>query len=225
MKASTEINDQQLMDDLVAKLSAVNTEALVLLWEGNQEEGLSKLSTCFTLARALLAKHSSEGKGSVSRARSGYPSEVPIEGVINSIASTACKDNYFRLYRNSFTLEDSNSLPHLCAVLSYNMAIISHEFGMAKGSVSQLARAQQLYHEAAKLLPKLSCPLLELSICSNLGHLYSFLNDGNGVETCRLGLEEGLRSSGFRLQSGAAAFFTGSLKRALTYQSRLAAAA
>jgi hypothetical protein len=223
MKATIEKIDQQNMDALVGKLSGVNTEALVMLWEGNQDEGLSKLSTCFSLARALLAQRSSAGPA--SRLRSGYPSEVPIEGVINSIASTACEDNYFRMYRNSFTLEDSNSLPHLCAVLSYNMAIIAHEFGMAKGSVLQLYRARELYTEAANLLPRLSCPLLELAISSNLGHLCSFLNDGNGVEACRLGLEECLKSGRFRLQSEAAAFFISSLKRALTYQTRLAAAA
>lgn len=98
------------------------------------------------------------------------------------------------------------TLAQIAALLSYNLAVIHHENGLARGSISSLGRARYYYSQAARIAcgddysameslvfptllqgaivqSKLSRAFLE-SLWSNLGHVAAFLGDTICVDLC-----------------------------------------
>ena len=75
----------------------------------------------------------------------------------------------------------------LFGVILFNFALIYHMHGMESGKQKAIDKALSLYKFALKAL--LECPkeavealrIVELAICSNLGHIHAFVRDQEGT--------------------------------------------
>ena len=222
------------------KLKRFNTEALNLLLEGREEQAIMVLSHSLAWANAALSRDSDATQTTTQP----LLTEVSFDSVINTTDFSACRENFFRLYRNVFIVEDDAApcrLVELCAVMSFNLALTYQELGLAEGEVQILARARSLYHISLYYLShcRPAAPptnggefgmdfcTLELAAYNNLGHLYATLNDEDGIVICRQGLSMSLaRAQTREVDSGVkTTFFNESLILSDHHCSRLAPAA
>lgn len=91
------------------------------------------------------------------------------------------------------------------ALLAYNLGVIRHETGLARGVVTDLGRARVLYQSALQCLREEAAACshvvypapvrLVLALFSNLGHVAGYFQDYTCAEWCRDGLGETLNYS------------------------------
>lgn len=212
-------------------LTRLNSEALRLLWEGEEEHSIALLRICFTRAKDFLLIC----RPGNSKSQNTGLETVDFRCILNPDESTVCADNYFSLYRNVFTIETdqvSSALP-ICAAVSYNLALIHHESALQSGCLKQLCHARDSYEVSLSFvrqnkdsfLRQPGLEELELACYSNLGHLYSVFGDSNGIQDCRDGLQAALLENRWLQDPCLLDFFQRSLRLSRCHKVGIAAAA
>ena len=211
------------VEETVAQL---NQDALYLICEGNEEQAKQMLNDCLQQAKV----HSENVSNRPGCAPAPIPlSTVPLVGALGPEDDwEGYEGGYFKLYRFLFTLPttgtcpwDAHSFNAFCAVVSYNLAMIYHHEGIVEGEFASLASAHSLYtfcgnmlvatrHSSVRGLVELG-----LALTNNMGHLCSYLGDGELLIKCRRELE--VKLLGAQPDQGTAAFFRHSLSRAWGY--------
>uniref|UniRef100_A0A7S3KV70 KIF-binding protein n=1 Tax=Amphora coffeiformis TaxID=265554 RepID=A0A7S3KV70_9STRA len=208
-------------------LLEMNEEAIHLLYEGDAEEAISTLLSCLEGAREPFFQNSS------SEERTGLSAHleaIPLGGVLGSEDSIDDYEiEYFGFYRYAFTADKSRVVLSwgnqgwFCfrAAVAFNLALIYHHQGLVNADLPVLSQAVSMYHlgldfvELAKDLDDSGINNLRLALYNNLGHVYSFLGDGEGVKNCREGLQTELQKT--RPDCSTGAFFRRSLTSAREY--------
>ena len=214
-------------------LAQHNSQALLLLWEGREDEAMSVLRGSILRAKSLLT-------GTRTRQTNVRLEAISFQGVMNPDDHSICDDNFFAMYRHVFVVapESASSALPICAVSNYNLALLHHEAALDLGDDwEQLAYARSLYESSLSFVSSFkkeaffneeasSCLAeLELACYTNLGHLFALLGDAEGIFFCRAGLGMALESGRAHMKIASFAFFRRSLELASMYQGGTAAAA
>ena len=227
----------------MTKLLQMHTKALSFLWEGSEDDAVETLLRCLVYARNLFDQISPSSSESGDRS-SLSATEISVAEVISAeedYNKTASSNNCFSLYRFVYMIEmeeecscDRLTLRKISSFVSFNLAMIYHEMGLINGDLSCLAKARSLYIMSLGLIQQnrvdsQGCAtqgecVSEVVLHNNLGHLYSFFGDSNGIESSREKLEASLVASR-SLDEKVSEFFYNSLAMARSHAVRLAPAA
>ena len=124
------------------------------------------------------------------------------------------------------------------AIASFNLAVLCHDEGITYTDSRLLSQARLYYLKAWEYLKmlmggstKAATTTMELAICNNIGHIYAFTGDCDGILAAREALEVSLREQQRNHQvqtvnnDAAFTFFANSLARARAFVPSIAAAA
>lgn len=193
------------------EIIGMNTDAIGLMLEGQQDEALGLFQSALDKAQKCFDADLSELRGTSASTAYSCLFEVSMDEVIYPIDCTesASPDNCFRMYRQVFAIDDmqgSNNfiaLHKVLAVVAYNLGLIYHECGLACLNSEMLLRAQCLYNvsvaivESREVREKRDTSLIpfEMALYNNLGHLHGINDDRDGASTCLRHIKDMLEES------------------------------
>ena len=232
------INETMRSKEISENLPAMNTHAVSLVLEGRLADGLSWLHTCLDLA-AELDRIGSLPVSDVDQVNEEeILSPISLDEVVDSRdpSDRSSPDNCFIFFRNIFVLEGLNeiksqtSLMTVAQTMLFNLAVVYQELGLGSGDLKCLSESLRLYQLMldifSRVPSKAPLSLLEMSVYNNLGHLFAFFADKEGVLDMRSRLFDRLeRSECHSDHWGFKHFFRCSLVMCTQIQNDVAAAA
>ena len=209
------------MDEIV-------TQGMTLLMEGNVEDAVCKLLIGYHRHCESLAVTQEDIDNSLhAHGREELSFRVPAISLQNAVdveMEFVSNGNEFRLFDCGFVLEaDAVSIRSplgqvaLSAVIMYNIGVIFHLLGAFPCEEEDLAKAFFMYSKATETLQRYQLqgtPLeeLELAIYCNMGHVYSYMLDEKGMNSCRHEIRKRLnRLDASRIDPGNLQFFRDSI--------------
>lgn len=152
-----------------------------------------------------------EGTMTSSEWPDGHGSETDSE--TDSETEDESSATCFLFYKCAFLIEEDltelvwnrATLLTLSAMFTFNLAVIKHNMGLVDADLEELTGARNLYCLAMRFLstaktcypskPFIDATLLEAAVCNNLGHIFGFFGDSQGIISCRDALYSRLNAS------------------------------
>ena len=169
----------------------VNSNAILQLLEGEQEEAVSLLHAALNTSRAQLQAAGPRLRESLSQNYEAMICPVSLEDAMYTPSvTTVAPCDTFCIYRSVFSIEgpdcEEDALaPEVTAVILYNMAVVHHELGYDTSDKVCLDKALQLYNICRSVLSQtkqakqsklsIDLTLLDLALLNNMGQIYSVL--------------------------------------------------
>ena len=186
-----------------------HTQAITMLLEGHEEDGVHRLYECLTIAK----KWCEEGippqpqEEDEDMAVNAKIFEISLDEVIDDSGTQADLCTAVSMYRYLFgtdgitRIRNRATLIQLVAVITYNVAVTLHERGLACGDTTLVGRARSAYCFSLRILEHPSVATgdfdlsaLELAILNNLGHVCNLFLDYEGLSRMRERMQTKLAS-------------------------------
>ena len=207
----------------------LNSEALRLPWEGNNDKAMPLPHVTFNCAKVFVQECGALHQSSV------WLDSVSLEGVLNSQDCKFCCDSFFSLCFRVFIMGSNcflGAVP-LCAATSFDLRLIHQKSGLQSGNPQQLARACKFCKTALScvclnkesLCHQTCLEELELAYHSSLGHLSAFFGDIQGILDAQAGSEMALGRRQFFLRKSKVAFLQCGLLLSHCFQAAIEPAA
>ena len=190
-----------------SNLPDMNTDAVLLVLEGKLEEAIS----LFNISLELCIELEKSGFLDVTR-----EIEEPDEAVLSPISLdevmqpsdqiiAASHINEFQLLRKIFVLENLDdikcrtNLVTFASTVLFNLAALYQELFLVAGDMKWLSDSFRLYQALQELFLRASTVksviMLQMALYNNLGHMFAFLSDKEGVVEMRSNLMQKLATS------------------------------
>lgn len=193
------------MQQLMRNLPYMNTSAVSLLLEGKQEEAMAQFYQCLELAKAIhdsgiLHERNTRHQHHDNGLRNDYTiAPVSLDEVLHPSdpSQDMSPDNCFRLFRNVFVFEVVDRSTTLCqkslmafvSTIHYNIAVVYQELGLGLGDLNWLSGALRFYQITQDLITRYELEAmvstLDLALCNNMGHLFAFFSNKEGIVEMR----------------------------------------
>ena len=163
-------------------LLQLNTKALRLLWEGQEESAMELLQNCSQTAQRLLVKEQEQERqqrqqphaptcatpaattsATTAAATASTPvlTDLALEGILAPIEFTSTPSSErHEFFRHVILIENCDYEPvgtplsstATCALLCYNVAVLYQEAGIVRGCLETLGKAQSWYMAAMRFV-------------------------------------------------------------------------
>lgn len=182
-------------------LISMNSDAIGLMLEGRHDDALALFHGALEQAKHAFQFMSKELEMTTfTTTLETCFFEVSLDQVIYpyDCSERASPDNCFRLYRQVFTVAETQgetaaiALGKVLAVVAYNAGLVYHECGLACSDENMISRALCLYNIAASVLgahhmagnQDSALMPFEMALYNNLGHIHGVYSDREGAASC-----------------------------------------
>lgn len=187
-------------------LQRMSSDAVYLILEGRAEEALAYLAQCAEATRCYLSTTKDVPVSSPQNQAPLTLFAISLNEVVYPFDCTeqVSPDNCFRLHRYVYHIDGMIASPNhsafqkLLATILYNMAVVSHE-SVQGGLYPNILEKVRIFYELALAMIHLDkdgssltfdATPLELALYNNLGHIYAFFFNRDGVFFCRDRLDD-----------------------------------